>query len=188
MGQELGGPITIEAQAEFMKNDVWNVHHTYHVEMLYPKNVRVILDNKFENGLRFEGSEGWVFCTRSSERVTSSDPDARDPRSPLRASDPGIIAAFGADAVHWPASRDHYLNWLESISADRDPIAPVDQAARSLEACCASWIAMKLKRKLTWDVANESFVADARANAMIARKPRLPEYDFNESMRRAGLA
>jgi myo-inositol 2-dehydrogenase/D-chiro-inositol 1-dehydrogenase len=55
MGQELGGPLTVDAQAEFMTNDVWTVHTTYHIEMLYPKNVQVILDNTFENGIRFEG-------------------------------------------------------------------------------------------------------------------------------------
>ena len=40
MGQELGGPRTIEAHAEFMNNDAWTVHTTYHVEMLYPGNVQ----------------------------------------------------------------------------------------------------------------------------------------------------
>ena len=75
MGQELGGPSEVEAHADFMKNDVWTVHHTYHVEMKYPHDVQVILDNKFENGLLFEGSEGWVFCARGAERVTASDPN-----------------------------------------------------------------------------------------------------------------
>ena len=30
---ELSGPTSVEAKADFMKNDVWTVHHTYHVEM-----------------------------------------------------------------------------------------------------------------------------------------------------------
>ena len=37
MGQELGGPLTIESHAEFMTDDAWTVHTTYHVEMLYPE-------------------------------------------------------------------------------------------------------------------------------------------------------
>jgi predicted dehydrogenase len=55
VGMELSGPTDITAQAEFMTNDVWTVHRTYHVEMLYPNGVQFILDNTFENGIRFEG-------------------------------------------------------------------------------------------------------------------------------------
>jgi len=190
MGQEFGGPLTVDAQAEFMTDDVWNVHYTYHVEMLYPDNVQVILDDKFENGLRFEGTEGWVFCSRSAERVTASDPNAPSERlEPLRASDPKIISPLGADAkTRWMPSRNHYLNWLESIAANREPIAPIDQSARSLEACAAAWISMKLKRKLTWDSAKEMFAGDDAANAMRSRKARKPEYDINVVMKKAGLA
>lgn len=189
MGQELGGPATIEARADFITNDVRTVHHHYHVEMLYPGGVEVILDDKFENGLMFEGSEGWVFCCRGSERVTASDPNAADGAVvPLRASDPKILAPLGTGAQRWPASRSHYLNWLESIVANCQPIAPIDQSARSLEACAAAWIGMKLQRKLTWDVAHEAFVDDDAANALRSRKPRKAEYDINVVMQKAGLA
>jgi len=40
MAQELGGPLTNDSQSNFMTDDVWTVHTTYHVEMLYPKNVQ----------------------------------------------------------------------------------------------------------------------------------------------------
>lgn len=192
MGMELSAPTTVEARADFMAGDVWTVHHTYHVEMLYPNGVQVILDDKFENGLQFEGSEGSVFCKRGSVRVTSSDPNSNEPenaRGSLRASNPRILAPLGAnETIRWPASPNHYLNWLESIAANRDPIAPINQSARSLEACAVAWIGMKLKRKLTWDPVKEIFVGDAEANAMLTRKPRKAEYDFSALMKKAGLA
>jgi predicted dehydrogenase len=189
MGQELGGPLTVDSHAEFMTNDVWTVHTTYHVEMLYPNKVQVILDNNFENGIRFEGDEGWVFCTRGAEKVTASDPNTPDESKPsLRASDPKILSPLGADTKRWPKSPNQYLNWIESVAANRQPIAPIEQSARSLEACAAAWIGMKLKRKLTWDVATEMFVGDDQANAMRERKARKPEYDFNVAMKKAGLA
>ena len=191
MGQELGGPLTVEALADFMQNDVWTVHTTYHVEMTYPKNVRLILDNKFENGLRFEGDEGWVFCTRSEEKITASDPVAvvgREALQPVRASDPKILSPLDGNAVRWMPSPTHHGNWLESIAAKRQPIAPIQQSARSLEACAAAWIAMKLKRKLTWDAAAEMFVGDATANALRRRGARKPEYDFELVLKKAGIA
>jgi predicted dehydrogenase len=190
MGQELGGPLTIDAHAEFMTNDVWTVHSTYHVEMLYPDNVQVILDNKFETGLLFEGSEGSVFCTRGAEKVTASDPNQPDAgaKPPLRASDPKILSPLDANATRWPKSSNHYLNWLESVRDNRQPIAPIEQSARSLEACAAAWIGMKLKRKLTWDAAAEMFTGDDEANAMRDRKARKPEFDFHLVMKQAGIA
>jgi predicted dehydrogenase len=189
MAQELGGPVSIDARAEFMTNDVWTVHSTYHVEMLYPDNVQVILDNTFETGLLFEGSEGSVFCTRGPERATASDPGTPVGNSEsLRASDPKILSPLGPDATRWMPSKNHYFNWLESIAASRQPIAPIEQSARSLEACAAAWIGMKLKRKLAWDAATESFVNDDEANALRERKPRSAEYDFRVVMKNAGLA
>ncbi len=190
MGMELSGPQTITGTAEFMTNDLWTVHTSYHVEMLYANGVEVVLDNKFENGIKFIGTDGWVFCTRGAVRVTSSDPNiasADTSKSALRASDPKILSPLGSDAKRWPASSNHYLNWLESIAANRDPIAPVDQAARSLQACATAWIAMKLKRKLTWDPNKEMFVNDAEANAMLDRKPRSAEYDIHALLAKAGI-
>ena len=191
MGQELGGPLTIDARAEFMTNDAWTVHTTYHVEMLYPKKVRLILDNTFETGIRFEGDEGWVFCTRSEEKVTASDPRAAaadEILPPLRASDSKILSPLGGNAVRWMPSRTQHGNWLESIAANRQPIAPIQQSARSLEACAAAWISLKLKRQLTWNPVKEKFVRDDAANALRGRKARLPEYDFHLALKSAGLA
>jgi myo-inositol 2-dehydrogenase/D-chiro-inositol 1-dehydrogenase len=190
MGMEVSGPTTIEAQAEFMKNDVWTVHTTYHAELGYANGVKVILDNKFENGIQFEGTDGWVFCKRGSVRATSSDPNAsepEDPRGPLRASNPKLLEPLGPKAKRWPPSANHYLNWLESVAAHRDPIAPVEHSARSVSTCAAAWIGMKLGRKLTWDPVKEQFVNDAEANALRERKARKPEFDFRVVMKKAGL-
>jgi predicted dehydrogenase len=191
MGMELSGPTSIEARADFMTGDVWTVHQTYHVEMLYPNGVQVILDNAFPNGIRFEGTSGWVFCARGSAQVTSSDPGAaaqREGRASLDASDPRILSApYGLNDVRWPPSDDHYLNWLEAVAKRQDPIAPVDQSVRSLEACAAAWIGMKLKRRLAWDPKKEQFAGDVEANALCARKPRSAAYDIGRIMKEARL-
>ena len=85
-------------------------------------------------------------------------------------------------------SRTHHGNWLESIAANRQPIAPIQQSARSLEACAAAWIGMKLKRKLTWDATTEMFVGDEAANALRSRKARKTEYDYELALQKAGIA
>ena len=150
----------------------------------------MILDNKFQNGIRFEGDEGWVFCSRSEDAITTDTnaPFDRAAHLPLRASDKKILLPLDDHAVRWMPSKTHHGNWLESIVANRQPIAPIQQSARSLETCVAAWISMKLKRRLTWDVATERFVGDEAANALRGRKARKPEYDFEMVLKKAGIA
>jgi hypothetical protein len=133
-----------------------------------------------------------VFCARGAAQVTGSDPTAAEQRDERRkaldASDLRLLTApYGPRDMRWPASDDHYLNWLEAIASRRDPIAPVDQAARSLQACAVAWIGMKLRRKLTWNPEKEEFSHDAEANAMRARRPRAPAYDIARVMKSAGV-
>lgn len=190
MAQELGGPSAIAATATFMKGDQWTVHEKYHVEMRYPGDVTVILDDSFENGLRFEGSEGWVFCQRGAERVTASDPNpVGDPKKgPLRVSDPKLLSPLGAGAVVWKKSSNHYADWIDSILTGAEPIAPITQSSRTQQACSAAWIAMKLGRPVTWSAATESFGDDAAANALCDRAARKPEYDIHALLKKAGIA
>lgn len=191
MAQELGGPSLITAKTTFMKDDLWTVHEKYRIEMSYPDDVTVILDDTFENGLRFEGSEGWVFCQRGAERVTASDPNLADTppgKGPLRSSSAKILSPLGPDAVVWRKSSDHYRDWIDSILAGTEPIAPITQSSRTQEACSAAWIAMKLGRPVRWSAATESFGDDAAANALCDRKARKPEYDLHAVMKKAGIA
>jgi myo-inositol 2-dehydrogenase / D-chiro-inositol 1-dehydrogenase len=193
LGMELSGPLSVVAKAGYMTDDVWTVHTTYHVEMMYPGDIQLIMDNSFTNGILFEGEEGSVFCARGSERVTKSDPVAAPTadtrKGPLWATNDKILyPRIGQEGKIWMPSMDHYRNWLESILSRKDPIAPVDQSVRSLETCAVAWIAMKLNRKLTWDPQKEMFSGDKEANAMLYRKPRKAEYDLVQIMKKAGLA
>jgi predicted dehydrogenase len=190
LGMEESGPHTIMAQADFMHDDLWTVHTGYHVELEYAGGIKVILDNKNEVGIKFEGEHGWVFCTRGPEKVTASDPNlpAKGKKAALRASDPKILAAkLSTGAKVWQASGNHYFNWVEAALAHKQPIAPVEQGARSLTTCALSWIGMKLKRKLTWDPVKEAFIGDDEAAAFCHRKPRSADYDIEAIAKKAGL-
>ncbi len=125
--------------------------------------------------------------------MTASDPASASQQDPkqksLDASDPAILRApYGAGDTRWAASDDHYRNWLEAVASRTDPIAPVDQATRSLEACAVAWIGMKLGRKLAWDPVAEVFRNDAAANALCRRTPRSAAYDIARVMEAAGFA
>jgi predicted dehydrogenase len=176
MDTEHTGPVEISGTAEFPKKGLWNVHGAFRTEGVYANGVRMVVSGEFPNGIRFEGTEGWIFVSRGDESVTSSDPVARlrDPQA-LAASDPRILASpIGPEEVHLYESHDHHGNWLDCIRSRQPTIAPVEVAHRSCSACLLHHIAMKTKRTLHWDPVKERFRDDDEANAMLARPQRWP--------------
>lgn len=174
MGTELTGPVEIWGKAEFPKSGLWDVHGIFQTEALYANGVHMIVSNELPNGIKFEGTEGWIFVTRGNYQATASDPVVnRDGTKPLDASDPKIIkSVIGANEFHLPVSSNHHLNWLESIRDNKTPIAPVEEAHRSCSACLLHHIVMKLGRKVYWDPEKEQFKNDPEANAMLSREQR----------------
>jgi predicted dehydrogenase len=175
MGMERSGPVEVWGHAEFPTKGLWNVHGIFKTEALYANGVKMVVSNELPNGIRFEGSEGWIFVTRGNYQATSSDPVNPDGSKPLDAGDPKILkSVIGPDEFHLPISTNHHANWLESIRDNKQPIAPMEEAHRSCSTCLVHHIVMKLDRKVYWDPAKEKFKNDDEANAMLSRPQRKP--------------
>src|SRR5690606_29404011 len=148
MDTELTGPVEVWGRAEFPKSGLWDVHGIFRTEAVYKNGVKMVVSNEIPNGIKFEGTEGWIFVTRGNYRATATDPVAGETK-PLDASDPKIIQSkISSNEVNLYRSADHHGNWLESIRDKKEPIAPVEVAHRSCSACLLHHIAMKLDRKL----------------------------------------
>jgi GFO/IDH/MocA oxidoreductase family protein len=180
MDTEHTGPVEVWGTAEFPTKGLWDVHGPFKTEALYANGVKMIISGEFPNGIKFEGTQGWVFVSRGNETVTASDPVAalKDTQA-LAASDPKIITSVIAkDEIHLYDSKDHHGNWLECIKSRREPIAPVEVAHRACSACLLHHIAMKANRKLYWDPEKERFKNDDAANALLSR-PQRPPYTLD---------
>ena len=175
MDTEQTGPVEVWGTAEFPTHGLWDVHGIFKTEALYANGVHMIVSNELPNGIKFEGTEGWIFVTRGNYQATASDPVNADGTKPLDASDPKIMTSVIAPSeIHLPISTDHHGNWLDSIKSKKPTIAPVETAHRSCSACLVHHIAMKVKRKVYWDPQAEKFKNDPEANALLARKQRRP--------------
>ncbi len=170
-----GGLIKVEGKAEFPPptHTIWNVHGPYNVELVYPGDVRMHVSDKFPNGVKFIGDEGWIFVSREGQ-TTSSDP-ASPPTSlkPLDASNPKLLDPKGVK-VELYRSTDQHKDWLECVRTRKTPVAPATAGHSALCACFISWVAMKLGRPLSWDAKAERFIDDNQANAMLSRPERAP--------------
>jgi len=176
MGTERTGPIEVWGHADFPKSGLWDVHGIFRTESLYANGVHMIVSNELPNGIKFEGSNGWIFVTRGNYRATTSDPVVNsDGSKPLNANDPKILTSeIGPNEFHFIVSNDHHGNWLESIRDKKPNIAPVEEAHRSCSACLLHHIVMKLDRKIHWDPDKEAFKNDPAATAMLSRPQRKP--------------
>lgn len=176
MGAEHTGPVEIRGSAEFPRSGVWDVHGPFRTEARYADGVQMVVSDSIQNGVRFIGTEGWIFVNRAGGGLSGTAPDAwRGNPKALDASDPKILTSvIGPDEVHLIDSRDQHGNWLEAIRTRQQPIAPVEVGHRSCSACLLHHMAMRAGRTLTWDPARERFHNDDEANGWISRPQRYP--------------
>jgi predicted dehydrogenase len=174
MDTEYTGPIEIWGEAEFPTKGLWDVHGIFRTEAMYQNGVKMVVSNELPNGIKFEGSDGWIWVTRGNYNVTGSDPVSnQDGTKPLDASDPKLIkSVIGPGEIHLYKSDNHHLNWLESVQSKKAPITNVEIAHRVCTTCLLHHIAMKLKRKIYWDPKTEKFKNDDEANRMLSRPQR----------------
>ena len=160
-GDRLVGPIEVEGKGVFPKEGMNDTPTTWHTEYVFGDGVRMIFatDNEVPVGIRFEGSDGWVFVNRGGI-------DAH-PKSLLEVK-------AGPNELHLYESRHHMSNWLECIKTRREPICPIEAGHRVNTICILSDLSIRLGRKLTWDPGAETFINDEQANGRLRRPMRAP--------------
>jgi myo-inositol 2-dehydrogenase / D-chiro-inositol 1-dehydrogenase len=175
MDTELTGPISIEAVAQFPKSGLWDVHGDFMSKAEYKNGVTQLTSGGYPNGVRYEGTEGWIFVTRGGYRATPSDPIPEGNTKALEASDPKILTSkIGPNEIHLYVSTSQQGNWLECIKSRKEPISPVEIGHRACTVCLVTHIAMHLGRTLKWDPQTEKFVNDNEANTWLSRPQRAP--------------
>ena len=160
MGTTHTGPVRIKnASGVWPEDPVWNTATEYYFEADYRNGVTMKISNKLRGGVTFKGSDGWVFVNRGAI-------DA-NPKSLLDEQ-------FGDQDIRLPVSDNHFRNFIDCVLSRDAPVAPVEQAHRTITICHLGNIAMLLGRDLTWDPEREQVVNDHVANSLLNRPYRAP--------------
>jgi predicted dehydrogenase len=126
----------------------------------------IVKEDGQRNGIRFEGSNGWIWVNRSE----------------LEASDPSLLSTpLPAGAQRLEVSNDHMGNFFDCLRSRKSPIAEVEVGHRSASVCHLGVIALRLGQNLRWNPEKEKFVGDhaREANTWLAREMRQPfDYHF----------
>ena len=172
----LDGPVSISGKpAVEMVSGGYSAYSEYHVEYTYANGVRhhclsTIDDNGFggvvhrgpgtiHNGIRFDGSDGWIWVTRGQ----------------LEASNRDILhQPLPSSATRLYASNDHKANFFECLRTRQAPVAPAEAGHRAASVCHLGVISMRLGRELQWDPQKQQFVNDPEADKWLMRDMRTP--------------
>jgi predicted dehydrogenase len=126
----------------------------------------VVHENGQRNGLKFEGTNGWIWVNRDE----------------IEASDEALLSTpLPAGAQRLYASDDHMGNFFSCVRSRGLPAADVETGHRSASLCHLGVLALRLGRKLAWDPAGEKFSGEGArdANKWLVREMRKPfNYHF----------
>jgi len=170
------GPDTIEGKVLVQPvPGGYSAFSEYEVQFTYSNGVRhyikttrddttsggVINANGQRNGIRFIGTEGWIWVRRGA--IEASSPDL-------------LTTPLSARAERLYVSEDHMGNFFDCVRSRKDPVCDVETGHRSASECHLANISLRLGRKLNWDPERERFTGEAatEANKMVSRKMRKP--------------
>jgi len=122
--------------------------------------------NGQRNGVRFEGSDGWIWVNRGT----------------LQASDKSLIdTPLPESAERLYKSDDHMANFFDCVRSRKLPIADVEIGHRAATICHLGVIALRTGLKFEWSGKSEKFVGDnaRKGNKYVEREMRKPyNYSF----------
>jgi predicted dehydrogenase len=158
LGMDESGPSVIESVGSLPAvTNGYNTATNFEVTYTYPNGVKLVATHKGENGVRFEGEDGWIFVTRGK----------------IEASDPRLLSdPLSGNAVRLYVSNDHIGNFVDCVRSRKETICPAEVGHRSATVCHLGNISMRLGgRRLEWDPEKEQ-IKDEEANRMLSRPYR----------------
>jgi len=159
MNTEHSAPVEIEGSGTFPDHPIYNTVENFRFVCKYKQGFTVIVSGEYPRGVRFEGSDGWIFVNRSGIQA--------NPKSLLD-------TIFGPEETHLYRSNDHKQNFLDCVQSRRTTVAPAEAAHYSIMVGHLGVIAIRLGRKLRWNPQKERFVDDPQADRMLSRPMRSP--------------
>lgn len=117
------------------------------------------------NGVKFVGSDGWIWVNRGNLETSNDDI---------------LLTPLPENAVRLEVSNNHMQNFFDCMRSRKDPIASVETGHYSTVVGHLIIIALRAGRKYQWDAAKERFVGEgaSEANQHLAREMRKP-YDYS---------
>lgn len=155
------GPVELQATGQRPSGGLYDTFFKYKFECNYANGVRMVGADTGTRGLKFEGTDGWIFIHIHGGRLEAG------PSSLLK-------EVIRPNEIHLGRSPGHRRNFLDAVKSRIDPIATAEIGHRTATICHLLNIAMLTGEKLKWDPQQERVTNSYAANRMLGRPMRSP--------------
>jgi myo-inositol 2-dehydrogenase/D-chiro-inositol 1-dehydrogenase len=201
LGYDRSGPVEIEGRGKFplIPDDLdpvaffagkakipngFNTATEFEVKLRFENGSAMVVTHGPGNGILIQGEKGRIYVNRARlagepiEMLTKADRD-RLAEATVRLYkgkpiDPFEVTTDAANTGRDRATTEHMRNLFACIKDRSQPVSDVWTHHRAVSSCHLCNIAMLLGRKLRWDPANEDFIGDEQASALVGRPQRSP--------------
>jgi glucose-fructose oxidoreductase len=155
---DIAGPMTVEGTGVIPTQGLYDTVYNWDMKIQLGDGVRMTF-KPGSDSTKFIGPDGWVRIMRGGIEA--------EPKSLLSSK-------IGPNDVHLFDSSNHYQNFLDSVRSRKPAVAPLDHAVRSDTISLLCDIAVRTKRKITWDPQKTTIIGDDEAAKMMHRDMRAP--------------
>jgi len=175
-GTDDSGPIEIKARGWDADHGIYNTPMEFEFENTFADGVKLIGGTVVPEGtspggrgVKFEGTNGWIF-----EHIHEGTLEASNPEW-LELIDPDSDSKLGNEnrelrkqfKVNLGRTGSHQGNFLDCIRSGQRPFADVEIGHRSATICLLNMLAMRLGRTIKWDPVAEQIVGDVEASNLM---------------------
>jgi predicted dehydrogenase len=150
---DISGPMTVEGTGDIPTKGLYDTVYNWDMKIHFGNGIPMTFKTGGDS-TKFIGSEGWVQISRGG----------------LDASPKSLLPTWKNDVWVTP----HMQNFIDCVKSRKSAIAPLDEAVRSDTISHLCNIAVRTKRKITWDPKTKTIVGDAEAAQMMHRTMRAP--------------
>jgi predicted dehydrogenase len=164
LGMDESGPVSVEGSGVYHPDGWYETPDTTEIKYTYANGVtmtcRQKLDTKnTDQGTEFIGDKGSLFVYRGGI-VTNPKELLKDVEMPK------IISSN--------ANISHVNNFFDCVKSRKTPAADISIGHRSATVCHLGNIAIRTKKKITWDPKSETIVGDSEASKWLTKEYRKP--------------
>ncbi|HEO71301.1 MAG TPA: Gfo/Idh/MocA family oxidoreductase, partial [Candidatus Hydrogenedentes bacterium] len=113
MGLDDSGPVEVWGEGEFPRQGLFDTATAYHFEFMYPNGVHLIGSSDSPRGIKFEGSDGWLFVHIHGGALEADPPDL-------------LQQTVGPGEIRLGRTPNHHANFLDAVKTRGVPFAPAE--------------------------------------------------------------
>ena len=164
LGMDESGPVGVEGSAVYNPDGWYETPDTTEIRYTYASGVVMTCRQKLntknpDQGTEFIGDKGSLFVYRGGM--------VANPKELLKGVELPKITGSQANI-------SHVSNFFDCVKSRKAPAADISIGHRSATVCHLGNIAVRTKKKITWDPKTETIVGDAEASQWLTKEYRKP--------------